>query len=55
MTRILHVTDYYRPKVGGIEMFVEELAARQSAAGHDVTVLTVARDRRGASRPGRST
>ncbi len=44
MTRILHVTDYYRPKVGGIEMFVEELAARQYVAGHEVTVLTVARD-----------
>ena len=52
MTRILHVTDYYRPKIGGIEMFVEELAARQSAAGHDVTVLTVASERRKASRTG---
>ncbi len=30
--RILHVTDVYRPRVGGIEMFVEELAERQSAA-----------------------
>ncbi len=38
--RILHVTDYYRPRVGGIEMFVEELAERQSAAGDDVTVLS---------------
>ena len=37
--RILHVSDYYRPRVGGIEMFVEELAERQSAAGDDVTVL----------------
>jgi glycosyltransferase involved in cell wall biosynthesis len=52
MTRILHVTDYYRPKVGGIEMFVEELAARQSAAGHDVTVLTRAGGRRGSAAPG---
>lgn len=41
MMRILHVTDFYRPNVGGIEMFVEELAHRQSAAGHDVTVLTI--------------
>ncbi|MEO7943996.1 MAG: glycosyltransferase family 4 protein [Marmoricola sp.] len=41
--RILHVTDVYRPRVGGIEMFVEELALRQSAAGHDVTVLSPTR------------
>ncbi len=52
MTRILHVTDYYRPKVGGIEMFVEELAVRQTAAGHDVTVLTPARDAGGADATG---
>lgn len=39
--RILHVTDVYRPRVGGIEMFVEELAERQSAAGEDVSVLSV--------------
>ncbi len=38
--RILHVTDVYRPRVGGIEMFIEELALRQHAAGHEVTVLT---------------
>lgn len=38
--RILHVTDVYRPRVGGIEVFVEELARRQSAAGHDVTILS---------------
>lgn len=40
MMRILHVTDVYRPRVGGIEMFVEELALRQVAAGHEVTVLS---------------
>jgi glycosyltransferase involved in cell wall biosynthesis len=50
--RILHVTDFYRPKVGGIEMFVEELAQRQSAAGHDVTVLTPMRDRSGTTASG---
>jgi glycosyltransferase involved in cell wall biosynthesis len=38
--RILHVSDCYRPQVGGIEMFLEELAGRQAAAGNDVTVLT---------------
>ena len=38
--RILHVTDFYRPRVGGIELFVEGLALRQAAAGHEVTVLS---------------
>lgn len=38
--RILHVTDGYAPRVGGIEVFVEDLATRQARAGHDVTVLT---------------
>ena len=38
--RILHVTDTYHPTVGGIEVFVESLATRQAAAGHEVTVLT---------------
>lgn len=38
--RILHVTDGYRPQLGGIELFVEDLAARQADAGHDVSVLT---------------
>lgn len=36
---ILHITDYYRPRVGGIETQVEELAAAQHAAGLDVAVL----------------
>jgi glycosyltransferase involved in cell wall biosynthesis len=38
--RILHVTDVYRPRVGGIELFIEGLALRQVAAGHDVAVLS---------------
>ena len=38
--RILHVTDVYRPRVGGIELFVEGLGLRQAAAGHEVTVLS---------------
>lgn len=42
--RILHVTDVYRPQVGGIEVFVDDLAHRQAAAGHEVTVLTATRD-----------
>jgi glycosyltransferase involved in cell wall biosynthesis len=48
--RILHVTDVYRPRVGGIELFVEGLTDRQVAAGHDVTVLTATRDPRPPSR-----
>lgn len=38
--RILHVTDCYLPRLGGIEMHVSDLAARQTAAGHQVSVLT---------------
>jgi glycosyltransferase involved in cell wall biosynthesis len=38
--RILHVTDCYLPRLGGIELQVHDLAARQAAAGHQVTVLT---------------
>ena len=45
--RILHVTDLYRPDVGGIELFVEDLAQRQAAAGHEVTVLTATAGQRG--------
>lgn len=40
--RILHVTDVYRPQLGGIELFVDDLAHRQAAAGHEVSVLTAA-------------
>lgn len=38
--RILHVSDVYRPSLGGIELFVEELAERQRREGHQVSVLT---------------
>jgi phosphatidylinositol alpha 1,6-mannosyltransferase len=38
--RILHVTDVFLPHLGGIEVFVDDLARRQQAAGHEVTVLT---------------
>jgi glycosyltransferase involved in cell wall biosynthesis len=38
--RIVHVTDCYLPRVGGIELHVRDLAARQRLAGHDVTVVT---------------
>lgn len=38
--RILHVTDTYAPTVGGIEVFVHDLAHQQAAGGHEVTVIT---------------
>jgi len=38
--RIVHVSDCYLPRLGGIEMQVEDLARRQIEAGHEVTVLT---------------
>ena len=38
--RIVHAADSFAPDVGGIERQVEDLARRQSAAGHDVTVIT---------------
>ncbi len=38
--RIAHVTDFYLPRVGGIEQQVQHLARRQVAAGHDVHVVT---------------
>jgi glycosyltransferase involved in cell wall biosynthesis len=43
--RIAHVTDFYLPRCGGIELQVRDLAARQVAAGHRVTVLTSTTDR----------
>ena len=38
--RVAHVTDYYLPRLGGIEMQVRDLAVRQRAAGHETTVVT---------------
>jgi len=38
--RIVHVSDCFAPRTGGIESQVGDLAARQAAAGHDVHVLT---------------
>ena len=43
--RILHVTDTYFPRLGGIELHVHDLASRQRAGGHDVEILTVTGDR----------
>jgi glycosyltransferase involved in cell wall biosynthesis len=41
--RILHVTDAYLPRQGGIEMHVRDLARAQSQAGDDVDILTLTR------------
>lgn len=38
--RIVHVTDAYLPKRGGIETQVHDLARHQQVAGHDVLVVT---------------
>lgn len=38
--RIGHVTDFYEPRLGGIEVHVAELAKRQRLQGHDVQVIT---------------
>lgn len=40
--RILHVSDAFLPKQGGIEVQVRDLALRQRDAGHEVEVLTCA-------------
>lgn len=38
--RIVHVTDFYLPRLGGIEMHVSDLAIRQQALGHTVCIIT---------------
>ena len=38
--RIVHLSDCYLPRLGGIEMQVRDLARRQLAAGHEVHVIT---------------
>jgi glycosyltransferase involved in cell wall biosynthesis len=48
--RILHASDAYLPKQGGIEIQVSDLARRQAETGHDVTVLTCAPDLSGRRR-----
>jgi len=44
--RVLIVSHYFRPHVGGIEVVVEQQAADLAARGHDVTVVTSRHDRR---------
>lgn len=49
--KILHVTDTYLPRLGGIELHVSDLAAGQQAAGHEVRVLTREPQARSAESP----
>lgn len=41
--RILHVSDVYLPRLGGLEVQVHDLARAQRAAGHEVSVVTATR------------
>lgn len=41
--RIAHVSDCYLPRLGGIEVNISELADRQRAIGHDITIITSTR------------
>ncbi len=43
--KIALVCDWYRPRVGGIELHLEQLAGQLAAAGHQVTVITPTRGR----------
>jgi glycosyltransferase involved in cell wall biosynthesis len=47
--RILHVGKYFAPVPGGMERFLEDLAAAQRRAGHDVQVLVHAEPGQAAS------
>ena len=50
--RIVHVSDCFPPRVGGIETQVHDLAAHQAAAGYDVHVLTATAGADGATLAG---
>jgi glycosyltransferase involved in cell wall biosynthesis len=50
--RVLHVTDPYLPRLGGIEMHVHDLARAQAAAGDEVDIITMTRARGSLDAPG---
>lgn len=50
MARIVHVSDCFPPRVGGIETQVHDLACHQAAGGHEVHVLTATPGTDGARR-----
>lgn len=43
--RILHVSDCFLPRAGGIEVTVSDLSRQQAAAGHDVRLITLTVER----------
>jgi phosphatidylinositol alpha 1,6-mannosyltransferase len=53
--RILHVTDAYLPRRGGIELHVHDLARAQAAAGDEVDIITMTRGRGTLDVPGSAT
>ena len=42
--RIVHVSDCYLPRLGGIERQVHDLAVRQRQRGHEVQIVTCVAD-----------
>ena len=53
--RILHVTDAYLPRRGGIELHVHDLARAQAAGGDEVDIVTMTRGRGALDAPGSAT
>src|SRR5699024_7966490 len=49
--RIVHVTDVYAPRIGGVESQVRSLAQLQAARGHDVHVVTTTQGRSDMDQP----
>src|SRR5699024_7278493 len=49
--RIVHVTDVYAPRIGGVESQVRSLAQLQAARGHDVHVVTATQGRSDMDQP----
>jgi phosphatidylinositol alpha 1,6-mannosyltransferase len=49
MVKVVHVSDCFLPRLGGIESQVAELTRMQAAAGHDVEIITATPDREGRS------
>jgi D-inositol-3-phosphate glycosyltransferase len=41
LLKILIISEYYYPKVGGVEAALKELAERMASLGHEVTILTI--------------
>lgn len=44
--RVLHVSDVYLPRLGGLEMQVHDLTLQQAHTGHDVRLVTATREGR---------